>query len=139
MAIELTPEMKALIDNAFAEKCPCLLGTASKEGEPNISFKGSMMAFSSHELAFWERSKKGSFAQLKDNPKVVVLYRNQVAGKAWRFYGTVTVFTEGSIRDQVMARTIQAELDKDPECAGAAIIIDISRITSLGGEAIQEK
>ena len=139
MTIELTNEMKSLIDNAFEEKFPCLLGTASKNGVPNISFKGSMMAFSDNQLAFWERSRKGGYSQLQENPYVVVLYRNQPAGKAWRFYGTASVHTEGEIRSQIMERTIQAELDKDPERLGAGVIISISRIASLGGETIQEE
>ena len=37
-----------------------------------------------------------------------------------------------------MGRTVQAELDRDPERLGAAVIIKINRITTLGGETIQE-
>lgn len=138
VAIEITNEMEELVNGALSDGFPCVLGTASLNGDPNLSFKGSMMVISSNELAFWERARKGGFAQLISNPKVAVLFRNSIHRKAWRFYGDAVVHESGEIREKVMNRTVQAELDRDPERLGAAVIIKINRITTLGGETIQE-
>jgi hypothetical protein len=43
--IKMTEEMRDLIDNAIANGTPCILATATKTGEPHMSFRGSMMVF----------------------------------------------------------------------------------------------
>lgn len=138
LAIEITKEMKTLINNALADKYPCILGTASLDGHPNLSYKGSLMVFSTKKLAFWERARKGGFAQLSSNPNVVVMYRNGLLRKAWRFYGRASVHEHGEIREQVMKRTVGDELDRDPDRLGAAVVIAVTRISTLGGEVLQE-
>jgi uncharacterized pyridoxamine 5'-phosphate oxidase family protein len=138
VAIEITSEMEELVNSALNDGYPCILGTASLNGDPNLSFKGSMMVFSSNELAFWERARKGGFAQLIANPKVAVLFRNATNRKAWRFYGDVVVHELGEIRESVMNKTVEAELSRDPERLGAAVVIKINKITTLGGEIIQK-
>ena len=42
--IKITPVMKDLLDKALADGTPCLIGTASKDGHPQISPKGSVAA-----------------------------------------------------------------------------------------------
>ena len=138
MAIEITSEMKELIDNALSDKYPCIVGTASSDALPNVSYKGSVMVFSDTELAFWERARKGGFSQLSDNPNIVVMYRNTELRKSWRFYGNVTIYDSGEIRDQVLEKTVQLELDRDPDRLGVAVIIKVTKITTLGGETVQE-
>ena len=98
MAIEITEEMKSLVDQALTDKYPCILGTASLNGHPSLSYKGSLMVFSTDKLAFWERARKGGFAQLTVNPNVVVMYRNASLRKAWRFYGQASVHESGEIQ-----------------------------------------
>ena len=138
MAIEITSEMKELIDNALSDKYPCIVGTSTSDGIPNVSYKGSVMVFSETELAFWERARKGGFAQLTDNPNIVVMYRNTELGKSWRFYGKATIYDSGNIRDEVLEKIVQPELDRDPDRLGVAVVINVTKITTLGGETIQE-
>ena len=138
MTIEITSEMKILINNALSDKYPCIVGTSSLDGLPNVSYKGSAMVFSSTELAFWERTRKGGFAQLTDNPHIVVMYRNTELRKSWRFYGEVAIYDSGEIRDKVMKKTVQPELDRDPDRLGVAVVITVTKITTLGGEIVQE-
>ena len=54
--IDMTDEMKNLLNNALADRMTCLVGTASKDGRPQISPKGSVMVFDKGTLAYWERS-----------------------------------------------------------------------------------
>ena len=136
--INITDEMRQLIDNALAERVCCILGTASKDGQPQISMKGSVLVFDRTTLAYWERARRSALANVADNPQVVVFYRNPEKRINWRFHGTATVYQEGAIRDNVMSRTVQAELDRDPERIGAAVLISIDRITELNGNVVQE-
>ena len=74
--IKITPVMKDLLDKALADGTPCLIGTASKDGHPQISPKGSVAVFDDNTLCYWERSHRSSQARLGENPNVMVYYRN---------------------------------------------------------------
>ncbi len=137
--IYLDDEIRQLIDAALEEGVCCILGTASPEGRPQISMKGSVLVFDRETLAYWERAKRSALENVVDNPQVVIFYRNPAKRINWRFYGTATVFEAGAIRDNVMNRTVQAELDRDPERAGVAVLVKLDRVVELNGNVLQER
>ena len=137
--IQITEEMRQLIDNSMAEGNPCILATASPAGEPGISFRGSMMVFDDESLAYLERTHRAGLEHVTANPKVVMMYRNPKERKAWKFHGDATVYRDGPIREQVMARVVQPELDRDPEHRGFAVVIRVNRIMTLAGEVVQQR
>jgi general stress protein 26 len=137
--IALTDDMRNLVDNALANGCPCVLATVSADGEPDIGYKGSMMVFNNESLAYWERTRRQHLKNVKDNPRVIVLMRDPKSRVNWRFHGMATVHEEGPIRDQVMARTVKDELDKDPERKGAAVVIRVDRVSNLAGQILQTR
>jgi predicted pyridoxine 5'-phosphate oxidase superfamily flavin-nucleotide-binding protein len=142
MTINMLGEMQA-IDSALADRCVCLIGTADADGQPQISPKGSMLVLDATHLAYWERSARTAAANVKANPRVVVYYRNTnkserlPKGAVWRFIGKARVVASGPERDAVWAKVVPAEQEKDPNRAGAAIIIEVSKITDLTGKIIQ--
>jgi len=137
--ISISDQMKELIDNALANGSPCILATVSADGEPDIGYKGSMMVFDNESLAYWERTKRVHMKNVKENPRVIVLFRDAKTKAAWRFHGTATMHESGPIRDQVMARTVKDELDKDPERKGAAEVIRLDKITNMGGQVLSSR
>ena len=137
--IAISDQMRELVDNALANGSPCILATVSGDGEPDIGFKGSMLVFDNESLAYWERTKRVHMKNVKENPKVIVLFRDAKTKAAWRFHGTATLHETGPIRDQVMARTVKDELDKDPERKGAAVVISLDKITNMGGQVLQSR
>jgi uncharacterized protein len=137
--IKLTDEMREAVNNALANGCPCVLATAGSDGEPDIGYKGSMMIFDDQSLAYWERTRRQHLKNVTANPKVVVLFRDGKTRVNWRFHGTATVHDQGPIRDQVMARVVAPELEKDPERKGLAVIIRVDKVTNLGGEVLQTR
>jgi uncharacterized protein len=137
--ISISDQMKELIDNALANGSPCILATVSADGEPDIGYKGSMMVFDNESLAYWERTKRVHMKNVKENPRVIVLFRDAKTKAAWRFHGTATMHESGPIRDQVMARTVKEELDKDPERKGAAVVIRLDKITNMGGQVLSSR
>jgi predicted pyridoxine 5'-phosphate oxidase superfamily flavin-nucleotide-binding protein len=132
--IQLTQQMRELIDPALAKGTPCLVATASKDGIPNIGYKGSVMVFDDESLAYWERTHQGTLQNVEDNPQVMILFRDPASRAAWRFVGEATVHKDGPLRDQVMARTAQAELDRDPERKGYAVIVKVDKVLPLSGQ-----
>lgn len=137
--IAIVDQMKELVNNALANGCPCILATVSGSGEPDIGYKGSMMVFDDQSLAYWERTRRQHLQNVRENPKVIVLFRDTKTRAAWRFHGTATVHEEGPVREQVMARTVKEELDKDPERKGAAVVIQLDKITNMGGQVLQSR
>ena len=133
--ITLTDQMRNEIDPALAQGCPCLVATVSQDGIPNIGYKGSMMVFDDTSLAYWERTLQGTLANVEANPNVMILFRNPATRAAWRFVGKATVHKEGEQREQVMARTVQAELERDPERKGHAVIIAVDKVLPPSGQA----
>ena len=127
------------VDHALANGCPCVLATAGPDGEPDIGYKGSMMIFDDQSLAYWERTRRQHLKNITANPKVVVLFRDGKSKAAWRFHGLAEVHEAGAIRDQVMARTVPAELEKDPDRKGAAVVIKLDKVTNMGGQVLQSR
>lgn len=132
--IKLTDQMRELIDPALAKGTPCLVATVSADGTPNIGYKGSVMVFDDESLAFWERTRQGTLNNLEKNSNVMVLFRDPATRAAWRFVGKATLHKEGALREQVMARTVQAELDRDPERKGYAVIVKVDRVLPVTGQ-----
>jgi uncharacterized protein len=132
--IQLTQQMRDLIDPALAKGTPCLVATVSKDGMPNIGYKGSVMVFDDESLAYWERTLQGTSQNVEENPNVMILFRDPATRAAWRFVGKAAVHKTGALRDQVMARTVQAELDRDPERKGYAVIVKVDKVMPLTGQ-----
>ena len=137
--IKLTKEMSDLFETALADGFSCLVGTASKDGQPQISPKGSVMVLDDETLAYWERSKRSGLDNIRENPKVVVYYNHPVKRVRWRFYGDASIHESGPIRVEVMSRTVQAELDRDPERQGVAILIRVDQVGELSGNILQQR
>jgi len=137
--INIDDEMRGLIDNCLRDGYPCMVGTSTKDGHPQISMKGSVLVYDHESLAYWERSKRSALENVGENPHVVILYRNTDKRINWRFYGTATVHGDGPVREDVMSRTVQAELDRDPDRAGVAVVVRLDKIAELTGNVLQQR
>ena len=131
--------MRELVNNSLAKGCACILATVSGSGEPNIGYKGSMMVFDNESLAYWERTRRQHRKNLSENQHVVVLFRDPATKVNWRFHGVATSHKSGAVWDQVMAKVVKDELDKDPDRKGLAVVVRIDRVTNLGGETLQTR
>ena len=92
------------------------------------------MVFDDDSLACWERTLQGTLHNLEENPNVMILFRDPATRAAWRFVGKATVHKEGPLREQVMSRTVQAELDRDPERKGYAVIVKVDKVLPVTGQ-----
>jgi hypothetical protein len=144
--IKITPLMSDLVGKALADGVPCLIGTASKSGHPQISPKGSLAVFDEQTLCYWERSHRSSKAHIADNPRVVVYYRNYARAKempfraaALRFHGTARVVESGPERDRAWELTVPIEQEKDPDRSGVAVLIDVDLVEELTGNVLMKR
>lgn len=139
MAIALTDEMMEKLDNALENKTPCLYAVVGPDGYPSMSYRGSLMVLDGEHLAYWDRALRGALASTKVNPKISALYRDPATRITWRFYGDVVAqHADGPVREQVMARTPQRELDADPERKGMAVVIKVTKVMDGRGQVLME-
>src|ERR687897_2362545 len=111
----ISDKIRALIDNAWVDGCPCMLATTGADG-PNISPKGSMLVFDDEHLAYWERSKKQALANLGSERRVAVIYANFKAQRDGvlesgflRFYGTAELHESGPTREAIFQKLSKRE------------------------------
>ena len=137
--IEITEQMKELVNRNHADGWDCTIGTVDKNGQPQLSLKGSVMVYDSETLAYWECADRTALENVVENPKITVLYNNMTDRIRWRFYGMAEVHESGFIREDVMSRIVDAELERDPERVGVAVLIKVNRISELSGTLLQER
>jgi general stress protein 26 len=128
-----------MVDPALANGCPCILATVSGSGEPDIGYKGSVMIFDDESLAYWERTRRQHLKNVQENPNVIVLFRDAKTKVGLRFHGKAEIHEKDAIWEQVMARTVKDELDKDPERKGAAVVIKLDKVTNMGGQVLMSR
>lgn len=138
MPIALTEEMQTALNNSLNDRLPCLVATASAAGMPDVSYRGSIIAFDDQHIAFWERVKGETLANIEENPQAVVLYRNPQTRIGWRFYGTAQVLKDGVTREAIMERVHPFELAQDPDRRGYAILIRVDRVRQ-GNDVIMDR
>ncbi len=131
--INLTEEMCALIDHSIEDGNPCILATSSCTGELTIGYRGSMITWDSNSLAYWERGTGKSLSHIENGNSLAVIFRNPKLKKGWKFFGTGTLYRDGPIRDAVMHKIPQPEIDRDPNRTGIAVIIRLDRVEDLIG------
>src|SRR5262245_6738705 len=137
--IKMTDEMRDRIDKPLGICTPGILATASKAWEPHMSYRGSVMVFDDVSLAYWDRVKRQSLQYIAENPQVCVLFRHPQKRIIWQFVGEATIHDSGPVREQVMARTVQPELDRDPERKGVAVVIHVNKILLGNGDVLQQR
>jgi uncharacterized protein len=144
--MKMTDLMRTLLRSALADGTPCLVGTATRDGKPQISPKGSVAVLDDQTLCYWERSLRTAYAHLGENSNVVVYYRNfartseiPYRGAAMRFHGRARIVKTGPEREKVWNATIPAEQERDPQKAGVGVLIDVDRIEELSGAVIMQR
>ena len=122
----------------------CLVATVLSNGFAQVTPRGSTMVFDDEHLALWERGRGTTNAALEDGSKVTVFFRKPQLresgilpkGGIARFYGTATLHKSGRIYDEIWARLIQPEKDRDPEKKGFGVLIKVERAEDLGGASL---
>jgi hypothetical protein len=122
----------------------CLVATVLPNGFAQVTPRGSLMVFDDDHFAFWERGKGTTNANLKDGTKVTVFFRKPELrqsgllpkGGIARFYGVATLQKTGTIREEIWARVIQPEKDRDPEKKGFGVLVKVERAEDLAGDPL---
>ena len=86
------------LKKAVAEIKPSYVATASKDGRPNVSAKGSLRILDDQHLVFADILSPKTVKNLKENPYASILGLDPATRKGWRVWGkTVEIANSGDL------------------------------------------
>ncbi len=138
--IQLTEEMKRLVNNAREDGFPSIVATSSQDGTPNAGYIGTVLAVDDSTFVYRDRTRRQPLEHIEENSKVIVLFRNAAVDAGWKFRCTASVERQGEIYDDMTRRLANSGLISDPEMEGAAIVVlRVDQVLTLFGEVLQER
>ena len=137
--IQLTDEMRELVDNARGSGNPCIVATASPDGTPNCGYIGTVLALNESSFVYRDRTGRTPLDHIEENSKVVLLFRHSEKQVSWKFRCTASVHREGPIYDDSINRLFESGLHTEPESKTAAGVLQVDQVLTLFGEVLQER
>jgi len=132
--IVLPEGLRRRIDNALAERHPMLVSHVDPNGQPVLTFRGSVQALGDDQLAMWIRSPEGGFIQsIRANPRIALMYRDEDAKATYQFQGRARVSAEPAQRQAIFDRCHPAERAHDFAMLGVAVVVDLDRVEGYAG------
>ena len=102
----LTPDMQRIIE----EQRLGFVATASTDGMPNVSPKGTFAVLDDRTIAFGEIRSPGTLKNLKTNPRIEVNFVDPFVRKGYRFAGMATVVERGEPAFDTLLPKLQSSL-----------------------------
>ncbi len=138
--LKLSPALKETVDGALARGRMMSVAYVSPEGRPELSFRGSVQAYSDSQLAIWVRNPAGGIvkAVMSGHPYTALLYGELGAqSKAFvTFRGRGRVETSEPVRRKVYDGSPEVERNLDKDRQGVAIIIDLDSVDGFFGRGM---
>jgi hypothetical protein len=138
--VVLPAALKRRIANALVERHPMLVAHVGADGQPVLSFRGSVQPFGDDRLALWVRNATGGFMDaIARNPRIALMYRDEDAKATYQFQGRARVLPGQCERQQVFDAAPQVERAHDPAMRGAAVLVELDRVEGYAGLGPQGK
>ena len=96
---KLSEEAKKII----ADIHPAFVATASKNGRPNVSPKGSFRVLDDEHVVFAETRSPRTLANLRENPQVAAIVFDLAARKGCRVWGKAEIIESGDLVEALQA------------------------------------
>jgi hypothetical protein len=140
--LKLSPELKETVNTALARGRMISVAYVSPEGRPELSFRGSVQAYSDTQLAIWVRDPAGGIlkAVTGGHSHIALLYGELGAqSKAFvSFRGRGRIESSESVRRKVFDESPEIERNMDKDRKGAALIIDLDSVDGFfGGKVLK--
>lgn len=125
--------VQAMVNSTYTgNSVPMIVAYTSEAGAPVLSMRGSTQVYSDHQLSIWVRHANGSMASaIKKNPNMTLMLQNMPARTMLTFEGRGHFEPDEEVRTRVFDLMPEVEQAHDPGHTGAALIIDINRVSGL--------
>lgn len=135
MMVSLPEELVTLVATAAADGHPIMAGSVGPDGQPELAYYGSIQPFEGDRLVLWARPPAHIAERLTTQPKLTFVYWNRDRRVMARFYGVGHVVEDPARRRAIYDCAPENERERDLEQAGAAIEVELTRVTGmLNGE-----
>ena len=122
--------VKAIVNAALANNTPLIVAYTGEDGAPVLSLRGSTQAYSDTQLSIWVRHANGGMIKaLQRNPSMALIYRDPPNRTTLTFQGRGHVDTSEEVRSRVFDLAPEVEQRHDLQRNGAALIIDVDRVS----------
>ena len=135
--LKLSPALKETIDQALAHGRMLSVAYVSPDGRPELSFRGSVQAYSDTQLAIWVRDPAGGIlkAVAGGRPHIALLY-GELGPQSMAFVtfrGRGRVESSEAARRRVYDNSPEIERSMDKERKGVPLIIDLDSVDGFFG------
>lgn len=104
--VKLTEEAKKLIRDVM----PVMVATASKDGKPNVSPKGSLRILDDEHVGFADMASPRTIANLRENPQISIIIFNPDTRRGYRIWGKAEILESGKEFDAISAEFAAMEM-----------------------------
>lgn len=104
------------------------VATVSEDGTPNLSPKGTIIAWDEDVLAFADIRSPNTIKNLEKNPNLEINVVNPLSRKGFRFKGKGTIILEGETYDAILSHYREIGI-KSP--IGAIVLVAPSEILEV--------
>lgn len=126
--------LRALIDTALVERRPMLMAHVGPDGQPVLSYRGSVQVLGDDRLGLWVRNPGGAFIQaIAVQPRVSLMVRNEDTRATYQLQGRAHVSEAPEDRQRVYDGAPPVERAHDVQRVGVAVLIDLDRVEGYAG------
>ena len=130
----LPPALRQAISQALVEKHPMLLAHVAADGQPVLSFRGSVQVLGDDRLGLWVRNPEGDFIRsIAAQPKVSLMYRNEATRATYQLQGRASVSHAPEDRQRIYEAAPAVEQAHDVHRVGVAVVIELDRVEGYAG------
>ncbi len=127
----LPANVKQALNTALVRGRLVSVAYVSPDGRPQLSYRGSVQAYSDTQLAIWVRDPAGGMLKaMSSNPYIAVMYGDldPAAYGFVTFKGRGRVDESDAVRHTVYFNSAKGEQDRDKDQKGKALIIDLDSV-----------
>jgi hypothetical protein len=118
-----------VVDGALANGTPMIAAYVDADGQPHLSFRGTVQVLDRDHLAMWARDPDaGMPTTVPASPRVAVWYHDPATRTTLQFHGRAHVVDDAATREQVFDHSPEREQQQDPDRAGVAIVVDVDHV-----------
>jgi len=120
----LSPEIKDFLD---IQKLG-YVATVSSDGKPNISPKGTIIAWTSEVLAFADIRSPDTIKNLQNNPHVEINVIDPLLRRGYLFQGQAQIIKDNSQFEEILAHYRKKGI-KSP--INSIVLVDVSKVSEV--------
>ncbi len=133
--IALSDEIKKRLAGALTDGHPVVVAYVNTDGNPFLSFYGSVHAYSDSQLALWSRNPNAEILEaIRKKPQVGLIYGDLSSRTYCWMYGRAATTSDEETRRKIFDGMHELERERDSERGGVAVLIELDSVHGNGSD-----